>query len=234
MAIEAAEFVRVTLDPLRAGEPQRLANEVRARWTCEEVSSLLRHEDENVRRTAAGAIGVIGGRERLGCLARLLREDDPQLVELAEYALWMIWFRTGREEAHGPFRRGVDLLKQGEHTQAEAELGRAIEADPDFAEAYNQRAMARFMLERWDEAIADCREAVRLVPQHFGAWACLGHCLIYQRRCVEALAAYDRALAIHPHMQEVRCTRDRLATKLDEARHAPPHDPPHEPGTDDN
>jgi cytochrome c-type biogenesis protein CcmH/NrfG len=42
------------------------------------------------------------------------------------------------------------------------------------------------------------------MPCHFGAWAGLGHCYAHEGQLAEAVEAYERALAINPHLEGVR------------------------------
>ncbi len=61
---------------------------------------------------------------------------------------------------------------------AEAHFSRAIEIAPGFAEAFNQRSVARYLLERYEESIDDCDQAIEIMPCHFGAWMGKGHALL--------------------------------------------------------
>ena len=89
--------------------------------------------------------------------------------------------------------------------------------DPDFAEAYNQRAIAKYLQERYEESIRDCRRAVERMPCHFGAWAGMGHCHAHQGRAAEAIEAYERALLINPHLEGIRQAVDELRATLKHA-----------------
>jgi tetratricopeptide (TPR) repeat protein len=80
-------------------------------------------------------------------------------------------------------------------------FSRALEIDPKFAEAYNQRAIAHYLLEEFDESIEDCRRTVELMPCHFGAWAGMGHGHAHEGRLGPALEAYRKALSINPHLE---------------------------------
>jgi len=62
----------------------------------------------------------------------------------------------------------------------------ALEIDPRFAEAYNQRAIAQYLQEQFSQSIADCRRTIELMPCHFGAWAGLGHCHAHEGRLEKA------------------------------------------------
>ena len=94
---------------------------------------------------------------------------------------------------------------------------KAIQLSPNFAEAYNQRALAKFLLEQYELSLADCQKAVEFNPDHFGAWAGMGHCYANLGDCGRSIDCYEKALSINPHMcgiqaavQELHgCVRDK-------------------------
>ena len=65
-------------------------------------------------------------------------------------------------------------------------------------------AIAYYLQERFDESLIDCHHAVRLMPSHFGAWAGLGHCYAHLNQPREAIKAYEKALAINPHLDCIK------------------------------
>ena len=87
---------------------------------------------------------------------------------------------------------------------------RAIAILPDYAEAWNRRAVLFFNDGKYDEAIADLESALIREPRHFGAW--IGIAMIFEsiERPEAALKAYDKALAIHPHAQAAVQGKKRL------------------------
>ena len=58
----------------------------------------------------------------------------------------------------------------GRHEEAIADYDEAIRLEPDYAEAYNHRGIARRNLERYEEAIADYDEAIRLRPDFISTY----------------------------------------------------------------
>ncbi len=91
---------------------------------------------------------------------RVLRDPDPIVNEMAEHALWSIWFRCGKtHEANHELCLGTKALNHRDFDLAISHLTRAIELDPTFAEAYNQRAIAHYLQERYDDSITDCLRA---------------------------------------------------------------------------
>jgi len=176
-------------------------------WTEQQILSLLKGKHCDARKVAALALGLLGDRNCIESLAEQLADPDPMVNQMAEHALWSIWFRCGSDCANREIMKGLDLLSQRKFDCAVKHFSRAIEFEPDFAEAYNQRAIAHYLKEEYEESAQDCRATVKLMPCHFGAWAGLGHCYAHMDRHEEAIASYEKALEINPHLT---CVRDAV------------------------
>src|SRR5688500_20177746 len=111
--------------------------------------------------------------------------------EMAEHALWSIWFRSGNEKANCELSKGAKAMDRRDFEGAVKHFTRAVRIDPKFAEAYNQRALARYMLERVEECAEDCERVVELMLCHLGAACCLGlgHCHSCRLPCGPLLVA---------------------------------------------
>jgi tetratricopeptide (TPR) repeat protein len=197
--IDPAQFV-ACVQPLLAGmDLQGLADLLKSRFTKEQVTELFACDNPDARKVAALVFGLIGCKQGMCRLADLLKDPDPMVNQMAEHAMWTIWFRSGaNDEANRELCRGTKAMNRRDFDTAVEHFDRAIEADPNFAEAYNQRALLRYLQERYDECIVDCKQVVRLMPHHFGAWAGLGHCYVHLGRLKEAVRCYEKVLSIHP------------------------------------
>lgn len=213
--IDQYEFVSAVEPMLAARDTEGLITLLRERWTPGEIVSLLHSPHCDVRKVAALALSLVGCAECLPELARKLKDPDPMVNEMAERAMWSIWFRQGRPHANCEVHRGVQAMEAGNLEAAYAHFSRAIEVDPDFAEAWNQRATALYLMERYEESMRDARQAVARNPQHFGAWAGLGHCYAQLGRLREAMHAYQQALSINPNWECVAEAVDELRENLD-------------------
>ncbi|NJO52826.1 MAG: tetratricopeptide repeat protein [Leptolyngbyaceae cyanobacterium RM2_2_4] len=72
---------------------------------------------------------------------------------------------TASEEAETYFNRGLERYRQGDLEGAIADFNRAIELNPEFADAYNTRGNLRYSLEGdVAGAIADFTRAIDLNP----------------------------------------------------------------------
>jgi tetratricopeptide (TPR) repeat protein len=199
-SVDPDHFVQAVEPLLAANDLQGLHELLKSRWTVDQLAALLVGSHSDARKVAALAMALVGCRSCVNKLADLLREPDPMLNELAEHALWSIWFRLGCCKANHEVCRGSRAMARQELDLAVEHFTRAICLDPDFAEAYNQRAIAAYMQERYEDAIGDCRRTVELMPCHFGAWSGMGHCYAHLQRPVEAIDCYEKALQINPHL----------------------------------
>ena len=124
--------------------------------------------------------------------------------QMAEHAIWSIWFRGGTADANHHLARGALAMQRQDIEHAITHFDRAIEISPNFSEAYNQRALANYLLDQFEQAIVDAKKAIDLMPIHFGAWAGMGHCNTNLGRAGEAVRCYEKALEINPHLQRIR------------------------------
>ena len=69
------------------------------------------------------------------------------------------------KEAIAHFNRGINYIQQEKYDLAVAQFTRAIELDPDYAEAYLGRGMIYTIREQWRPAFQDLNTAIRLNPR---------------------------------------------------------------------
>ena len=84
---------------------------------------------------------------------------------------------------------------------------------PQFAEAYNQRAIQHFVRGEYGKAVGDCEAALRLNPFHFGAASGMGQCYMKLKKPRSALKTFRNALVINPSLDGIKETIHFLASK---------------------
>jgi len=131
-----------------------------------------------------------------------LKNPDETVRQWATEELWRIWFQQKGIYGWEILQRSQALLQAGEVTQAEAVLTQLITDQPDFAEAWNQRAILSFTLGQYEKSLNDCQMTVRLNPIHFGAWHGIGLCHAALEDYSAAIQAFRRALEIQPFALE--------------------------------
>jgi tetratricopeptide (TPR) repeat protein len=209
--IDQGEFVSAVKPLLAANDMQGLVALLKGRWTATQIISLLNSSQCDARKVAALALSLVGCEKCLPELTKKLKDPDPMVNQMAEHAVWSIWFRLGPPPANCEVHRGVQAMERREFDKAIEHFTRAIELAPDFAEAWNQRATARYLQEQFEKSLDDAKRAVEIDPSHFGAWSGVGHCYAHLGRFREAIDAYRRALAINPNL-------DCLAEAIEEMR----------------
>jgi tetratricopeptide (TPR) repeat protein len=135
----------------------------------------------------------------LEVLLQSLQQDDEYQRELATAALWQSWFYQKGEVGHRRLQEAQTLIDADRLDAAAALLSSLVTDLPDFAEAWNRRAVLYYMQHRYLEAIADCQRVIDLVPYHFGALQGLGLCHAALGEYSVAIRAFRRALAVQPY-----------------------------------
>jgi tetratricopeptide (TPR) repeat protein len=184
---------------------------VRARYTEGTLGRMISSPSVSSRRAAVLALGLIGTFESNAVVARALRDSDPTVREMADHALWAIWFRADTPENNETLETVRMLIGRNQLEQAVDLATRLIGRAPNFAEAYNQRAIAHFFQGHFAESAADCRRVLERNPYHSGALSGLGRCQIQLNQRSEALHTFRQALKVQPFNEGFR----QLVTALE-------------------
>jgi len=213
-SINPQEFIS-TLEPsLSQGNVEEALHHVRSRWSAAQILELLKDKSADVRKVAALALALVGDNNAVAPLAVALHDADAMVSQVAEHALWSVWFRLGSARAVQLVKCGNHHLHHGNYVCALEKFTHAIHEDPRFAEAYNQRAIAHYLCDRPEDSIADCKSALALMPQHFGAMSGMGHCHAQLQQWREAKHCYRLALAIHPRLEGIEGSLEEIERLL--------------------
>ena len=98
-----------------------------------------------------------------------LVDEDRQIRAEAESALWRLWSRSGDREIDSLLESGVSYMNEGRMAQALEIFTDIIERKPDFAEGWNKRATAYYLIGDLERSLRDCDEVIKRNPHHFGA-----------------------------------------------------------------
>lgn len=195
---------------LRDQDIEAFRRNVSARYSEGTLARLLQAGEAQARRASILALGLFGGFGSNAAVARGLRDPDATVRTLADNALWAIWFRADSPENNEALERIRALVNRQRFDLAIELADRLVQATPGFAEAYNQRAIARFFQGQFAESIEDCKLVLERNPFHTGALAGMGQCLLRLGRRDEAIRTFRLALKLQPYNDSIRETVAQL------------------------
>ena len=119
--------------------------------------------------------------------------DRKLLVCVVVIALLCVAVAARAQSAEEWYETGNEYLYAGDYKKAIEHYTKAIEIDPDFALAYNNRGVAYYNMGRYNEAIADYTKAIELDPEYAMAYNNRGVDYYYLGDIKNALADFKRA-----------------------------------------
>ena len=144
---------------------------------------------------------------------RLAAASDPAQARRIEAEIWAGWMGQGGPAAASLMQLGTAAMASGNLPAALGLFDAITKQAPGYAEGWNKRATVFYMLGALDPSAEDCARVLALEPRHFGALSGLGMIRARQDRVDEAVAAFEKALAIHPHLEGARQALEELRRK---------------------
>lgn len=189
---------------LKDREIDQFRQNVQARYSQQDLQKLVTGAEEDARRAAVLALGLVGTIKCNEALAQGLKDEDAVVRSLTEGALWAIWFRGGTPDQNERLEKARDEISEGNLELAQKLATALIAEAPDYAEAYNQRAIIAYAESRFEQSIEDCERVLELNPYHFGALSGMGQCYMRLGKKFQALSVYRRALKVQPYHEGLK------------------------------
>ncbi len=132
----------------------------------------------------------------------LKNATDARTAQVTASDIWRIWSEKPDDKRIAELlRQGTEQMNAGHLRKAEKLFTSVINADPNFAEAWNKRATVYFLMGAYDLSKKDIAQTIAREPQHFGAWSGLGLVETHIGNYDAALKAYEKAARIHPFLE---------------------------------
>lgn len=215
--MKALALLGLTLVVLLLAQPPAHA-QPKPRPARQQALQDLGSADVETRRLAAAWMGDLGTPADLPALFKTLRDQDDLVRALSQNSIWQVWSRSGDPKVDGLFAVGVEQMNHGQAQAAIGTFTEIIRLKPDFAEGWNKRATVYFLIGEFDKSLRDCDEVIKRNPQHWGALSGYGQIYLHLDKPEQALAYFERAVAVNPNLQQIESLIEELKQALIEKR----------------
>lgn len=198
------------------GDTSMFVSSVSRTYTVATLERLSQCGARFTRRAATHALGLVGDFSVNDQLGRRMSDDDRAVRMIAERLIRDVWFRDGSSDQRHLLRRIQRLNTEGRAHAAIVLSSQLIERAPHFAEAWNQRAVARAIQLDHVGSQEDSHQALELNPYHYTAAVNMGHCYLELKQRREALDCFRRAIKVNPNLEAVRARIALLQRALEE------------------
>ncbi len=146
---------------------------------------------------------------------RLGKAGDEAEANGVKGAIERVWMHSGSDTADLLMSRAMQALQRKDYALTQELLGSIVEIEPQWAEAWNKRATARYLADDYMGAMEDVAHVLALEPRHFAALSGLGFMLQRSGFDKRALEAFRKALEINPRQGEIRSLVDKLTIEVE-------------------
>jgi tetratricopeptide (TPR) repeat protein len=196
----------------------RFINETSQHYTINTLERLAEFGSRTTRRGATLALGYLGDYQSNQVLGRRMNDEDRSVRLLAENGIRELWCRDGNGQQRAELQRIMRLNRSNQYDSAISAATSLIEEAPWFAEAWNQRAIARYYLSQYRDAANDCHQTLELNAYHYAAAVGMAHCYLEMDDARAALECFRRAIKLNPDLEEVRTRISFLRQALKEEK----------------
>lgn len=118
------------------------------------------------------------------------------LFYLASF-IWLVALPAHAEDANEYFKQAMRSSRANEKIEY---FSKALELDPNLADAYEKRGMLYYYQEKYDKVIQDFENYTRLVPDDIEGFRMLAMGYLYYGTYDAAIATFTQALKLDPQL----------------------------------
>lgn len=145
---------------------------------------------------------------------QLQNAANPMEASVAQARIWAIWMESNNATIDEWMRKGIEAMNNGQHAEALSYFNRVVQKKPQFAEAWNKRALLYYMMGDYARSMADIEHTLELEPRHFGAISGIGLIEVAKGNDSAAIKAFERVLHLAPQNAHAKDNLDYLKKHL--------------------
>ncbi|TIR38058.1 MAG: hypothetical protein E5X64_11030 [Mesorhizobium sp.] len=143
----------------------------------------------------------------------LKRERNEKAAERIAARISHEWSKSGSASIDLMMQWSQKAIEEKKFDVALDFLDQVVTLQPAFAEGWNRRATAHFLMNNFGKSMSDIDRTLQLEPRHFGALSGLAQIMAVTGHKQSALEAWQRVLSIYPMM---RSAQDQVGTLSEE------------------
>ena len=141
-------------------------------------------------------------KNQLNKLFNDLKIGNNDLSFNIEQKIWNIWStHPTNQKLTKMLAKGSDLVNNKKFEDAIEIFSQVIKLDPSWAEAWNKRATALYLIGEFQKSQNDINKVLDLEKRHFGALSGQGLVNIELKNYEKAILSYQKAKEIYPTMK---------------------------------
>jgi len=139
-----------------------------------------------------------------GLFRKLAADPTARDAYEIEDKIWEIWTDHPDPLPASMMENAITAVAKKRYDTAENIFTELVAFRPEWAEAWNKRATLYFLQGRDDDSVRDIHRVLELEPRHFGALSGFAQICLRGGDRGSALAAFEAALRINPHLTMVQ------------------------------
>jgi tetratricopeptide (TPR) repeat protein len=147
--------------------------------------------------------------------AHLATASDEAQAKTIAASIEALWATPGSDTVSYLMQRAHGAARANDHNLALQLYDAIVALQPDYAEAWSQRAGVHYHKKQYDQAMGDVRRTLALDPNHFRALDGLLHILHDTGRKKEALKVGRQLLEVSPFHEGAKQLVDELAREIE-------------------
>ena len=133
--------------------------------------------------------------------SELKKINNSSEAKIIENKIWKLWTTHPSEQSlTNLLAKGSNYMSQDKLTSAHNVFSKAIELDPNWAEAWNKRATVLYLMGKYELSQKDIDVVLNLEKRHFGALSGQGLVQTALQNYEKAIESYIEAHKIYPAM----------------------------------
>ncbi|HET6379171.1 MAG TPA: tetratricopeptide repeat protein [Methylocella sp.] len=146
---------------------------------------------------------------------QLSAAQNPEAARQVAESIERLWLKSISDTATLLMQRAGEAARAGQFPLALSIFDKLVIIEPEWAEAWNQRATARFHAGDMDGAMADINQALKLEPRHFGALTGMGVILRSAGLGERALQVFKKAQSLYPLNPDIQKQIENLTREIE-------------------